>query len=91
MKTEKIIVANLRCAGCLNTVTKKLTEIIGVEKAEVCLESGEITIMHQGQVSREEFVKTLLGLGYPEATEKNGLLTHLKSYGSCLTGKISTS
>jgi hypothetical protein len=30
----------------------------------------------------------LTTLGYPEATAKNGLLTHLKSITSCMTGKL---
>jgi len=40
-------------------------------------------------VKREQLTETLLSIGYPEATEKNGLLTQLKSVSSCLTGKFS--
>ena len=32
MKTENITIANLSCGGCVNTITKKLTIIAGVEK-----------------------------------------------------------
>jgi copper chaperone len=88
METVKVVVANLNCGGCINIVTKKIKEYKGVNQVMVNLESGEITIEHDGENFREEFVSTLLDLGYPEATEKNGLLTQLKSYGSCLTGKI---
>jgi len=31
MKTENITIANLSCAGYVNTITKKLTAIAGVE------------------------------------------------------------
>ena len=27
-------------------------------------------------------------LGYPEATEENGLLLQLKSFASCMTGRV---
>jgi len=31
----------------------------------------------------------LYDLGYPEATEENGLLLQIKSYASCMVGRIS--
>ena len=41
-------------------------------------------------VIREQITHMLLSIGYPEATEKNGLLTQLKSVTSCLSGKFSS-
>jgi len=89
MKTEKITIANLSCGGCVNTITKKLTAITGVEKVGVDLETNIVSVNHNETVSREQLTKMLLSIGYPEATEKNGLLTQLKSVTSCLTGKLS--
>ena len=89
MQTEKIIIANLSCGGCVNTITKKLTAIAGVEKVNVDLETNNVSVNHNESVSREQITQTLLSIGYPEATEKNGLLTQLKSITSCLTGKLS--
>jgi copper chaperone CopZ len=37
MKTESIAIANLSCGGCVNTITKKLNNITGVEKVGVDL------------------------------------------------------
>ncbi|MFM9943843.1 MAG: hypothetical protein ACKVQB_01280, partial [Bacteroidia bacterium] len=37
---------------------------------------------------RKVIIDKLHSLGYPEATEKNGLLLQLKSYTSCMIGKI---
>jgi copper chaperone len=88
MKTENITVANLSCSGCVNTITKKLTAIIGVEKVEVDLETNNVLVNYIETVSREQLTQMLLSIGYPEATEKNGLLTQLKSVTSCLTGKF---
>ncbi len=89
MKTKNIIIANLSCGGCVNTITKKLTTISGVEKVEVDLKTNNVSVNHNEMVSREQLTQMLLSIGYPEATEKNGLLTQLKSVTSCLTGKLS--
>ena len=89
MKTENITIANLSCGGCVNTITKKLTTITGVEKVEVDLETNNVSVNHNETVNREQLTQMLLSIGYPEATEKNGLLTKLKSVTSCLTGKLS--
>jgi copper chaperone len=90
MKTENITVVNLSCSGCVNTITKKLNSIIGVEKVEVDLETNNVSVNHVETVSRGQLTQMLLSIGYPEATEKNGLLTQLKSVTSCLTGKFSS-
>jgi copper chaperone CopZ len=89
MKTENITIMNLSCGGCVNTITKKLTAIAGVEKVEVDLQTNNVLVNHIETVNREQLTQMLLSIGYPEATEKNGLLTLLKSVTSCLTGKLS--
>lgn len=89
MKTENITIANLSCGGCVHTITKKLTAISGVEKVEVDLKTNNVSVNHNETVNREQLTQMLLSLGYPEATEKNGLLMQLKSVTSCLTGKLS--
>ena len=89
MKIENITFANLSCSGCVNTITKKLTSITGVEKVEVDLFKNIVSVNHNETLKREQLTHMLLSIGYPEATEKNGLLTQLKSVTSCLTGKLS--
>jgi hypothetical protein len=44
--------------------------------------------MHDAQVLRDMLTSRLYKLGYPEATEKNGLLLQLKSYASCMIGRL---
>jgi copper chaperone len=88
MKNEKIIVANLKCNGCATTVKIELLKIIGVKSVDVDIEHDSVSLSYEN-VDREEIIKKLHSLGYPEATEKNGLLLQLKSYGSCIIGKIS--
>ncbi len=89
MKTENITIANLSCSGCVNTITKKLASITGVEKVEVDLRTNSVSVNHIETVGREQLTQMLLSIGYPEANEKNGLLMQLKSVTSCLTGKLS--
>ena len=88
MKTEKIIIANLKCNGCANTIKKNLSEIEGVESVVVLHDEDAVTVAFSEPATRIDFTKKLHALGYPEATEANGLLLQLKSYGSCMLGRI---
>ncbi len=54
------------------------------------LETNNVSVSHNETVEREQITKMLMAIGYPEATEKNSLLTQLKSVTSCLTGKFSS-
>jgi copper chaperone CopZ len=87
MKTEKIIIANLKCNGCATTIKKELLKISGVRSVEVDIDNDAITLSSEN-VERDIILKRLHTLGYPEATEKNGLLLQLKSYTSCMIGKV---
>ena len=88
--TENIIVANLKCGGCASSIKNKLKELHGIDSINVDLDSNNITIIHQGIVNRDIITAQLKAIGYPEATEENGLLLQLKSYASCMIGKLSS-
>lgn len=87
MKTEEIKIANLKCGGCATTIKKELLEIDGVNEVTVDTDNDSVTVTYKDEV-RETILDRLHQLGYPEATEKNGLLLQLKSYSSCMIGKI---
>ena len=87
MKTEKISVANLKCKGCAGTIKKELLKLKGVKDVDVDIENDCINISYE-DIERELIIFRLHSLGYPEATEKNGLLLQLKSYTSCMIGKM---
>jgi len=89
MQTEKIIVANLKCDGCATTIKNKLSTIEGVRSVNVNTDEDFVEIEYEGITNREIFIKKLNSLGYPEATAENGLLTQLKSYASCMVGRLS--
>ncbi|MGZ3865663.1 MAG: heavy-metal-associated domain-containing protein [Bacteroidia bacterium] len=88
MKTETILVANLKCSGCANTITQKVSGITGVKKVVVDPGHDSVTVDYEESTPRTEITKKLHELGYPEATEENGLLLQLKSYASCMIGRI---
>lgn len=88
MKTEEIIIANLKCNGCASTIKKELLQLDGVSNVDVDVEKDAVNVSYE-KVSRENIINKLYSLGYPEATEKNGLLLQLKSYGSCMVGRMS--
>ncbi len=88
MKTEEIILANIKCEGCATTIKNELLKIKGVENAEVRNEEDLVKISYDEHLDRAVIINKLLSLGYPEATEENGLLLQVKSYASCMLGKI---
>jgi hypothetical protein len=45
-------------------------------------------VIYDDNVDREKITNKLHSLGYPEATEENGLLLQIKSYASCMLGKL---
>lgn len=87
MKTEKLLLANIKCSGCATTIKNELLKIKGVENVTVDIENDSIDLCYNDP-DRELIIHKLHSLGYPEATEKNGLLLQLKSYSSCMIGKI---
>ncbi len=87
MEHNKIIVANLKCNGCETTIKKELLKLVGISKVDVDIESDIVEVFYS-DIAREKIIQKLHSLGYPEATEKNGLLNQLKSYTSCMVGKI---
>lgn len=87
MKTEKIIIANLKCSGCATTIKNELLKLTGVQAVEVDVENDSVNLSYEN-IDREAIIKKLYSLGYPEATEENGLLLQIKSYASCMVGRI---
>lgn len=89
MLTEKITVANLKCDGCATTIKNKLLALPGVNKVDIIIADDLVVVEHEENILRSAIVQKLLSLGYPEATEENGLLTQIKSYASCMVGRLS--
>lgn len=63
----KISIQNMKCAGCVSTVTEALLKLPGVETASVDLETAAAEI--EGSVDVELLKSTLAALGYPVTQE----------------------
>lgn len=87
MKTETIIIANLKCNGCATTIKTELLKIAGVSSVEVDNEQDAVNVSYEN-IDRQLIIDKLFSLGYPEATAENGLLLQLKSYASCMVGRV---
>lgn len=85
---SKIQVENIKCGGCMNSISNKLNEQTGVIKVGIDLEEGLITLDHLEDVDVLEVEKTLAKMGYPP-TGHNNIGAKAKSYVSCMVGRMS--
>lgn len=83
------LVANLKCNGCASTIRNKISELEGVKDVAVDIENASVKIIHFSNIDPHVFAEKLAKLGYPEIGDDNDLLTQMKSYASCMIGKIS--
>ena len=88
-------VANIRCGGCANTITKALKET-GFKEVSVDLscEPRKVTAEIANEEQLAEFKAILRNLGYPLFGEEEGSIDNaalkLKSFVSCAVGKFTT-
>ncbi len=88
MKTS-IIVQNLKCGGCANTISTKLSEIETISNILVDVEESKVTFDCPNPEDAIEVKQKLRSLGYPSIEDENGLVSKAKSFVSCATGKMS--
>lgn len=86
-------VANIRCGGCANTITKALAEAGFTEvSVDLSCEPRKVTVNVLDEAQSAQFQEILRKLGYPLATYKSGktedLVFKAKSFVSCAIGKI---
>lgn len=88
MKTETIVVDNLKCNGCANTIRREIAWIGEVINVDVDVDNSIIKVDYTGKNNmRDVFVNKLRKLGYPE--EGTGKINQrVKSYVSCAIGRI---
>lgn len=82
-----LFVQNIRCGGCANTITKKLSEeFTGVV---VDIENGSVTVNENDE---NKLKSALKALGYPTADQTlskfEGGVMKAKSFVSCAVGKV---
>lgn len=88
MKTS-ITVQNLKCGGCANTITAKLSRIENISDLKVDVENSAISFGFK-RIKEVALVKDKLkSMGYPSIDNRNSLASKARSFVSCATGKIS--
>ena len=88
MKTT-VQVQNLKCGGCANTITTKLSRIENISDISIEVEKSEITFDYDSEITLLNAKEALKNAGYPEINDDNSLITKAKSYVSCAIGKVS--
>jgi copper chaperone CopZ len=89
-------VANVRCSGCANTITKALQESGYQEIAiDLSCEPRKVTVDVIDEAQLAQVKAILRQLGYPIITEESGIFSSTalkaKSFFSCAVGKFSLS
>ncbi len=89
MTKEKIIIENLKCHGCANTIRKEVSKLNGVSEVEIGMEDSSVNVGFDETIqTKENILKKLARLGYPE-TGHNSLTSEVVSYVSCAVGRMS--
>lgn len=65
MKTEKLIVSNMKCMGCVNAIKNGISTIQGVTGVEVDLPTSTVTVTYNDESVKNTILKKLEILGYP--------------------------
>lgn len=88
MKTRKIIIENLKCHGCANTITREIGKIEGVQNLTVGMDDHSVNYDFKDENDPAQTVlKRLKSLGYPQAGS-NSTINKAKSYVSCAIGRM---
>ena len=88
MIKETLHIANIKCGGCAHSIATKLSALDGVNDVNVDFEQGQVKLTYTSPESKTAAIQKLSNMGYPEATEENGLLMKARSYANCVVGKI---
>ncbi|MCM4167454.1 hypothetical protein KCTC52924_01051 [Arenibacter antarcticus] len=83
-----IKVQNIKCGGCANTITSKLSELENITNVSVDVSSGTVSFEAENNMGIQGVTDKLKALGYPAVDTKNGLADKAKSFFSCATGRI---
>ncbi|NCN44282.1 MAG: heavy metal transporter [Piscirickettsiaceae bacterium CG_4_9_14_3_um_filter_43_564] len=87
----EIIVENIKCGGCANSIQNQLNSLDGVSHTQVDVETGKVSCQLVSEARIDSVKKHLLKLGYPAAGSVEGLGAmgaKAKSYVSCAIGKM---
>jgi copper chaperone CopZ len=86
LTTHQVIVDNIKCEGCINTIKNSLFKLRGVTSVQVYKDLSKVCITGVA-IDREEMISKLALLGYPEKGSNN-IFRRAKSYVSCVAGNV---
>ncbi len=66
MDTHKFTAENIKCMGCVNAIREGLAVLPGVDKVEVDLQQGLVTVTGH-DLSTDKLAEKMAVLGYPLA------------------------
>ena len=87
MKTT-LFVQNLRCGGCVNTITEKLSSLTQISELSIDQDESKISFAYSLENDVSIVIEKLKQLGYPPLDGENTLLTKARSFVSCASGKL---
>ena len=82
-------IQNLKCGGCVKTISSKLSEIKEIDDVIVEKDSSSVSFDHQSADDASLVKEALKQMGYPTIDDENGFVDKAKSFVSCASGKIS--
>ena len=80
---------NLKCGGCANTITTKLSTFENISDILVDLNESTVSFNYVNEVDAQKIKEKLKNIGYPSVEDTNSLTSKAKSFVSCATGKLS--
>jgi copper chaperone CopZ len=81
-------IQNLKCGGCANTITSKLSDLEDINNVVVDNETNSVSFNYTNKNVLDQAITLLSQLGYPIDGEQNPLLKKAKSYVSCAVGRM---
>tara|TARA_Y100000815_G_scaffold264748_1_gene280765 strand:+ start:288 stop:554 length:267 start_codon:yes stop_codon:yes gene_type:complete len=81
-------VQNLKCGGCVKSISNKLSEIKEIKNVIVDKESSSVSFDHQSADDASLIKEALKRMGYPTIDDENGFGDKAKSFVSCASGKL---
>ncbi|MCP3868494.1 MAG: heavy-metal-associated domain-containing protein [Gammaproteobacteria bacterium] len=85
-----ILVENIKCGGCANTIQTRLKALEGVCDVTVNVEEGKVSIDGEA-ANRDLYINAVANMGYPEIDSVEGLDSvgaKARSFVSCAIGRM---
>ena len=86
-----IEVENIRCGGCVKTISKRLLENNAIDAVDVQIDDQIVVVESNDENGKQVAIDILASLGYPEKGSVEGLDAlkgKAKSVVSCAVGKM---